>query len=140
MIDNANLRNTIRSLYIKFEFIMKKLIAVTVLCLALNAYGQRRISSDLILDPNHCDSSILSRQEFENCKRDSSFNHITLRSNYITFIKTKLLPKYRIERKALILPEAIKKDVKLLKAIYDSTLNFKLQKISADMDRNQMYV
>jgi hypothetical protein len=93
------------------------------------------------IDSNHCDSSILTQQELEKCKRDSFYNSdIIIRSNYIIFLKNRLLPKYRIQRQALFIPDEIKKQIELLKSIYDSTLNYKLQRMTIDMDRNQKYV
>ena len=90
---------------------------------------------------NHCDSAVLTRHEYEKCKGDTIFNSdILVRVNYITFLKTELLPKYRIQRQALIIPNDIRKDVKRLKSIYDSTVAFKVQRMAGEMDRNQNYV
>jgi hypothetical protein len=115
---------------------MRLSITLIIICLTASFGGQSQT-----LASNYCDSSILTKQEYEKCKRDTIFNNdILLRVNYISFLKTELLPKYRVQRKAFILPDDLRKDVKLLKAIYDSTVAVKLPGIASEMDRNQKYV
>ena len=95
----------------------------------------------MTLVSNTCDSTILTKQEYAKCTGDTIFtNDIIARTNYITFIKTELLPKYRVKRNSLQLPGNLKSQVKILKAVYDSTLKHKLQVMTAEMDRNQKYV
>ena len=72
---------------------------------------------------------------------DSNFNNdIIARTNYITFLKTELLPKYRLIRNSLLLTENLKRQVKILKVFYDSTLDYKKHIMTLEMDRNQNYI
>ncbi len=115
---------------------MRFITILLLICLtcAFQGKGQSLVA-------NHCDSSILTKQEYEKCKGDTIYNKdIIARTNYIVFLKTELLTKYREQRKGLILPDVVKMDLKALKAIYDSTTNYKLQRITSEMDRNQKYV
>jgi hypothetical protein len=113
-----------------------RLFIILILCLFLDFQGR---SQNLV--GNHCDSTILTQEEYEKCKIDSVFgNDIIVRSNYIIFLKTELFPRYRIHRKEIVLPNEVKRNIAVLKAIYDSIINVKLQRFSLDMDRNQKYV
>jgi hypothetical protein len=104
--------------------------------LSLSLYGQ-----GLTLVPNTCDSSVLTKSEFEKCMVDTNFNNdIIARTNYITFLKTELLPKYRLIRNSLLLTENLKRKVKILKVFYDSTLDYKKHIMTLEMDRNQNYI
>jgi hypothetical protein len=115
---------------------MRLITILIIICLTASFHAQTQN-----LASNLCDSSVLTQQEYEICKADTIFNNdINVRTNYIIFLKTNLLPKYRIQRKALILPDDIKNDLKLLKIIYDSTVAFKLQRMALEMDSNQKYV
>ncbi|OYX06776.1 MAG: hypothetical protein B7Z05_03800, partial [Thiotrichales bacterium 32-46-8] len=72
---------------------------------------------------------------------DTNFNNdIIARTNYITFLKTELLPKYRLIRNSLLLTENLKRQVKILKDFYDSTLDYKKHIMTLEMDRNQNYI
>lgn len=91
--------------------------------------------------PTRCDSAILTPQEYKKCKLDSLFDSsVVAITNYIIFLKSELLPSYRVKRKAILLPAALQKELQLLMKIYDSTVNVKLQGWRSDMDRNQRYV
>ena len=115
---------------------MRSILIIIYLASTFPLSGQ-----NLTLISNTCDSTILSKPEYEKCIGDTIFNNdIIARINYITFIKTELLPKYRVKRNSLQLPENFKRQLKLLKTIYDSTLNHKLQIMTSRMDRNQKYV
>jgi hypothetical protein len=115
---------------------MRLIFTLIIVCLVTLFQGYSQT-----LASNYCDSSVLTQQEYEKCKGDTIYNNdLVIRVNYITFLKTKLLPKYRVRRKALNLSEDIIKDVKLLKTIYDSTVSVKFQRMQLDMDRNQKYV
>ena len=115
---------------------MRSILIITYLVSSLSLFGQ-----NLTLFSNTCDSTILSKPDYRKCIGDTIYNNdIIARTNYITFIKTELLPKYRLKRNSLQLPENLKRQVKLLKAVYDSTLNHKIQVMTAGMDRNQKYV
>lgn len=115
---------------------MRLITILSIICLTSVFQGKSQT-----LSANHCDSSILTQQEYEKCKIDTLYNNdIIARTNYIVFLKTELLPKYRAQRKALILPDDINVHIKALKTIYDSTTNYKLQRMAFEMDRNQKYI
>ncbi len=93
------------------------------------------------LNPANCDSTILTKQEFKKCKGDTIFNaDIFERINYVTFLKTELLPKYRLKRTALTLPSSLKTNLKQLKRLYDSTVTYKLETFTREMDNDQKFV
>lgn len=95
----------------------------------------------LTLIPNSCDSTVLTKSEYEKCTADTIFNNdIISRTNYIIFLKTQLLPKYRFKRNSLVLPDNLKRQIHILKAFYDSTLDFKRQIFTKELDKNQKYV
>lgn len=99
-----------------------------------NAYGQKIIT-------NTCDSLLLTKVEYEKCKRDTAWNEdFSVKVNYIINYKTALLPKYRLIRRTINLPPKLEASIKKLKLVYDSILNIKLSVIEKDMDRNQKYV
>lgn len=103
------------------------------------SFTQSAISQTLKLAK--CDSTILTKQEFEKCMGDTIFNaDIFKRIDYITFLKSELLPKFRSKRTALTLPSYVKKDLKQLKRLYDSTIIYKLEIFTREMDKNQKFV
>lgn len=115
---------------------MRSILISLYILLSLPLSGQ-----GLILIPNTCDSSILTKSEYEKCLADTIFNNdIISRTNYITFLKTELLPKYRVKRNSILLPESLKGQIKTLKSFYDSTLDYKRQIMTMEMDRNQKYI
>ena len=62
---------------------------------------------------NLCDSTILNKEEFEKCKIDSIWiNDIVIKTNYISALKTELLPKYKVQRQKIQLPKDLKVLVK----------------------------
>ena len=112
---------------------------LTILTISVLAFSLKVQSQNI--HSNNCDSSILTREEYEKCISDTIYNNdIIARINFISFIKTELLPKFRIERKNFIFSDAVNHDAKILKNIYDSTLNFKLHHNSSNADRHQKYL
>ena len=92
-------------------------------------------------DRSICDSTIMTGAEFAKCKLDSVYDaDIVIRVNYISFLKTQVLPYYRKSRLSISEPPELKEDLKLLKKIYDSSLAFKIDYYCMDMDRNQSYL
>ena len=115
---------------------MRLLIILTISVLAFSVQVQSQN-----IYTNYCDSSILTKEEYEKCIGDSIYNNdIIARVNYISFLKTELLPKFRIERKTFIFSDAVNRDARILKSIYDSTLNFKLHHNSSNADKHQKYL
>jgi hypothetical protein len=110
-----------------------KLIIVFNL-VALSGYGQEIIS-------NTCDSNILSKEEYEKCIRDSAWkSDINIKINYITNLKTSLLPKYRIIRKDLIIPAELKEHLQQLRIAYDTVWDKKITMLQIESDRNLKYI
>ncbi|KIC91027.1 hypothetical protein HY58_08400 [Flavihumibacter sp. ZG627] len=102
--------------------------------LSVNSYGQ-------IFVANSCDSTILTKEEFKKCLADTALNaDIILATNYITNLKTDLLPKYRNLRRELRLSNELQNSLRQLKATYDTVLNTKLSTFLIEMDKNQKYV
>jgi len=100
----------------------------------VDTYGQEIVA-------NTCDSTLLTKKEYEKCKIDSVFTvDIIIKTNYIIKFKTDLLPKYRLIRRELNIPDTLQKSLQQLKVIYDTVLNKKLSIFQTDMDRNQKYV
>jgi hypothetical protein len=90
---------------------------------------------------NVCDSKLLTRQEYEKCKADSAWTaDVINKTNYIINLKTDLLPKYRLLRRALKIPTILQASLQQLKITYDTVLNKKLFIFQTEMDRNQKYV
>ncbi len=77
---------------------MKKislLYCIIILSVAQNTYAQ--------ILKNNCDSTILTLQEFEKCKLDQGWDKdIMININFVSSLKTELLPKYRRARESLI--------------------------------------
>lgn len=91
--------------------------------------------------PNICDSIILTKEQFEKCKNDSIWSgDIVLKINYISSLKTELLPKYKLQRQKIQIPNDLRTLIKQIKRSYDSTLNHKLAVWENEMDKNQKYV
>jgi len=100
----------------------------------VDTYGQ-----DIIT--NTCDSTFLTKQEYERCKSDTAWTaDILIKTNYIINLKTDLLPKYRVIRKGLTLSNELQSSLRHLKTAYDTVLNKKVSTFHTDMDRNQKYV
>ncbi|ULQ55203.1 hypothetical protein KJS94_11175 [Flavihumibacter rivuli] len=98
------------------------------------AYGQS-------FQPNSCDSAKLTIEEYKKCITDSVWStDINIKVNYITGLKTELLPKYRTIRKDLILTAELQNALRSLRVIYDSVLDRKISTCLVDMDKNQKYV
>ena len=90
---------------------------------------------------NLCDSTRLTRQEFEKCLADTTWNaDMVIKTNYITELKTDLLPKYRTIRKELTLSRELLNSLRLLKLTYDTVLKSKLSTILFEINKNQKYV
>jgi hypothetical protein len=93
------------------------------------------------LSLNSCDSTILNKEEFEKCKIDSVWTKdIIIKMNYISSLKTGLLPKYKVQRLKIHMPQDLKVLVKQIRHLYDSTLNHKLAIWEKEIDMNQKYV
>jgi hypothetical protein len=118
-------------------YIMRPLIFKLLFLLnfsLVDAYGQ-----DIIA--NTCDSILLSKEEYEKCKSDTAWTaDIAIKINYISILKTNLLPKYRLIRKRLKLSSSLQNSLQRLKIIYDTCLNKKLFSFQTEMDKNQKYV
>lgn len=94
-----------------------------------------------VLNKNNCDRSVLSEKEYVKCLEDSAWNYdIIAKTNYISFIKTELLPKFRQKRKQLKIPEDLTIYLTELKILYDSSLKNKTWSISKEMEKNQYYI
>jgi hypothetical protein len=93
------------------------------------------------LASNICDRTILTKLEYEKCLMDTMFNNdIFARTNYAIFLKTQLLPKYRVVRKSMNLPRKLRDDLKQLKTFYENGVNFLIITLSKEMDRVQKHV
>ena len=118
-------------------YIMRHLLLTFILSftiLSVDSYGQSFVT-------NSCDSTILTKEEFEKCLADTAWNaDIVISTNYITNFKTDLLPKYRKIRKELKLSNELKISLQHLKTSYDTVLNAKLLTFIKEMDKNQKYV
>jgi len=91
--------------------------------------------------PNMCDSTVLTKEEFEKCKADSVWTRdIAIKTNYISVLKTELFPKYKLKRQKIQMLDDLRVLVKQFKYVYDSTLNHKLTIWEKEMDENQRYV
>src|SRR5690606_28258272 len=90
---------------------------------------------------NKCDSTILSKNEYEKCLGDSVYLlDISHKVNFISKFKTEILPNYRRERMKLLLSGEIKKAIGDLKEVYDSALMFRMSKLLDIADSNRFYV
>lgn len=116
---------------------MRSLLYIPIIFLTLISFdtnGQSFVA-------NSCDSSKLTKQEFEKCMADTAWKKdIIITANYITNLKTNLLPNYRKIRKELILSEDLLTSLRLLKTTYDNVLNNKLTTFQIEMDKNQKYL
>lgn len=100
----------------------------------ISLYGQEIVK-------NTCDSTLLTKQEYEKCLVDSAWtSDIIHKTNYIIKLKTDILPKYRLLRKELIIPTSLQQSLRQLKLIYDTVLYNKLFFYQKDMDSNQKYI
>lgn len=99
-----------------------------------NSYGQEIVA-------NRCDSAILTKKEYDKCTGDTAWaRDIIIKTNYIVRFKTELLPKYRLIRRAIVIPAELEFSLRQLKEIYDSVLNKKLATLQSEMDRNHKYL
>lgn len=116
------MRPTIFKLLIFFNFFL------------VDTYGQE-------IAVNTCDSTVLTKEEYEKCKSDNAWTaDILIKTNYIIKFKTSLLPKYRLLRRGLIIPPKLQKPLEQLKLVYDTILHKKTSLFQTEMDRNQGYV
>ena len=100
----------------------------------VDTYGQEIVA-------NTCDSTFLTKKEYEKCKSDTAWTaDILIKTNYIIEFKTAVLPKYRLIRRDLNIPLTLQKSLQQLKIIYDTVLIKKLSQFQTEMDRNQKYV
>lgn len=90
---------------------------------------------------NFCDSLVLTKRELQKCKIDSVWtNDIIIKTNYISAFKTELLPKYKLQRKEIQIPQDIEPSIQRLKSVYDSILTIKLTCLEKEMDKNQLFI
>lgn len=112
-----------------------------LILLLIISFGLAKDGISQYLKPTNCDSVYLSKEELEKCKGDTIFTADVFDGlNYIAFLKTGLLPRYRLKRTALTLPTDLRRELKELKKLYDSILTYKLYIFTQDMDKNQKYV
>jgi hypothetical protein len=94
-----------------------------------------------VFRPCKCDSIALAPQAYQKCKIDAVYEESIIEHvNYLTFLKTEVLSAHRNERANLQLPRSLQKNVRALRALYDSILDVKIAVWSRGMDRNQQYV
>lgn len=118
--------------YIIRHLLIKFILFFTIL--SLHSYGQSFVT-------NACDSTILTKEEFEKCMADTAWNEdIVITTNYITNLKTDLLPKYRKLRNEIRLSNELQNSLRELKVAYDAVLDAKLSAYLIEMDKNQKYV
>lgn len=114
------------------RLLIKFILFFTIL--SVDSYGQSFVT-------NACDSTILTKEEFEKCMADTAWNEdIVLTTNYITNLKTDLLPKYRKLRKEIRLSNELQNSIRELKVAYDTVLDAKLSAFLIEMDKDQKYV
>jgi hypothetical protein len=114
-----------------------RLISIIIIVFLITSMEARSQS----LASNTCDSTILTKVEYEKCLMDTMFNNdILARTNYAIFLKTQLLPKHRVVRKSLTLPRKLRDDLKQLKTFYEDGVNFLIITLSKEMDRMQKHV
>jgi hypothetical protein len=88
-----------------------------------------------------CDKKILNKIEFEKCVNDSIWHEdLKIKIEYISKLKTSILPKYRIKRKNLILSNEISNSIIKLKSLYDSTYIHKSKQFKIDFEKNSYYL
>lgn len=118
-------------------YIMRHLLISFILfftILRVDSYGQSFVA-------NSCDSTKLTKEEFKKCLADTAWNaDIIIATNYITNLKTDLLPKYRKLRRELKLSNELQNSLRHLKATYNTVLNAKLSTFISEIDKNQKYV
>lgn len=119
------MNNTYRKIYIIF----------------LSFFVTTFIAKSQQLNANNCDKSVLSDIEYEKCLSDSAWNSdITIRINYISFLKTEVLPPIRKERKKLLLQDTLRNLIIELKNTYDSIYTKRFILYREQMDKNQKFV
>lgn len=93
------------------------------------------------ISSNICDSNFLNKEQYEKCIEDSSFAPMIYQVvNHLSYYKTVILPKYRMARTGLVIPDSIQKMILELKKLYDSTLKEKSWVYGNDMNKNMKYV
>ena len=119
------MNNTTRKIYIIF----------------LSFFVTTFIAKSQHLNINNCDKSVLSDAEYERCLSDSAWDRdITIRINYISFLKTEVLPPIRKERKKLLLQDTLRNLIIELKNTYDSIYTKRFILYREQMDKNQKFV
>lgn len=90
---------------------------------------------------NKCDASFLTEKELAKCKIDSVWSgDILFKVNYISALKTELLPKYRLRRKSLRVTAELDSLLVGLKTHYDSVFQARRAGLELSMDKNQLFV
>lgn len=119
------MKNTARKIYIVF------------LSLFLTTF----IAQSQQININNCDKLVLSDSEYERCLSDTAWgSDITIRINYISFLKTEVLPPIRKERKKLFLQDTLRNLIIELKDTYDSIYMKRFFSYREQMDKNQKFI
>lgn len=107
----------------------------TILIIAL-------IFSNIIFSQNNnFDQNLLTKEEFEKCYKDSVWaNDLIIRIEYISSLKTSLLPKYRRLRKQLKTTNEIDLKISKVKTLYDSVFVMKTNQYKNDSDKKSDFV
>lgn len=88
---------------------------------------------------NDCDQKILSKKEYEKCVKDSIWtNDLKIKIEYITSLKSSLLPKYRQLRKQIETSNDVDLKVSKIKTLYDSVFVMKTNQYKNDLDKKKM--
>lgn len=90
---------------------------------------------------NDCDQKILSKKEYEKCVKDSIWtNDLKIKIEYITSLKSSLLPKYRQLRKQIETSNDVDLKVSKIKTLYDSVFVMKTNQYKNDLDKKNDFV
>lgn len=90
---------------------------------------------------NDCDPKILSEKEYEKCVKDSIWtNDLKIKIEYITYLKSSLLPKYRQLRKQIKTSKEVDSKVSKIKTLYDSVYIVKTNQYKNDLDKKNDFV
>ena len=108
-------------------------ILVFILLFSSKVYGQ--------FSNNNCDSLVLSKEEYIKCQTDSVYLlDISHKMNFISKLKTEILPVYRDSRKKVVLSGTLRNALDELKLTYNIVLKEKTFRILETGDSNQLRV
>jgi hypothetical protein len=98
-------------------------------------------SNAIISQINNCDQNTLSKEEFEKCTKDSVWSEdIPIKIEYITNLKTTILPKYRLIRRQFKTTNELDSKILKIKTLYDSVLVIKSTQFKKESDKNNFFV